>query len=49
MPGSVFRRGETVELRTIEEAVLCGKAFVDGERVDMVRYRLLADEWESRP
>ena len=32
-----------------EEAVLRGEAFVDGERVDMVRYGLLADEWEGRP
>ncbi|SHG57893.1 GNAT family N-acetyltransferase [Halobaculum gomorrense] len=33
----------------VEEGVLRGEAFVDGERVDIVRYGLPADEWEDRP
>ncbi|MFC7136556.1 GNAT family N-acetyltransferase [Halobaculum litoreum] len=30
-----------------EEAVLRGEAFVDGERVDMRRFGLLAEEWDG--
>lgn len=32
-----------------EEGLLCDEAFVDGERVDVKRYGLTADQWEESP